>query len=449
METEAIWQRAVLLYQQQRWDLAERELRRLLGVEPEHAPAHALLAFVLSTLGELDEALTSARQSVTIDPEYDGGYHAIAVVQMERHQLDDAADAIGSAIELAPDDSHHFGVLAQIRFRQQRWPDALRAADEGLRRDPEDTDCLNLRSLALTKLGRRDEANATVEASLARDPDNPYTHQAQGFAMLQQGEPKRALKHFQEALRRDPTLDGARAGLVEAIKAQNPIYRWVLAPFVWMERFPPARQTQILIGAWFAAQVGRRSLAGAGYETAAAVVGYSWLAVVIVTACIVPIFNLLLLLHPIGRHALDKWSKGHALLLGGFGLAAAGMFALAATTDLLWASGSSWFLLVYLLPIAGLGIFYSGWGRHVLIALCVALFGAWAYWAFEVHQLGLEFAHLQGAPSTPENEALAAEFAGRARPLGSLHGNILLAGALSTWFVLLAPKGHRPRRRRS
>src|SRR5690606_22813560 len=158
-----------------------------------------------------------------------------------------------------------------IRFRQERWDDAVQAADAGLAIEPQDTDCLNLRSLALTKLGRGKEATASVEASLAHDPNNPYTHQAIGFAKLHQGDAKQALVHFQEALRRDPTLDGARQGLVEALKAGNPIYRTVLGWFLWLERFEPQRRTQILIGIWIATMVLRRLLAKAGYENAALV----------------------------------------------------------------------------------------------------------------------------------------------------------------------------------
>ncbi len=451
MNTEVAWQRAVLLCQQQRWDLAERELRGLLGIDPAHAPAHALLGDVLVQAGRLDEALVAARESVAVDPAYDGGYHAMAVVQMSRNRLDEAVEAIGCAIRCDPDDCDHFGLLAHIRYLQQRWPDALAAADQGLERDPEDTDCLNLRSLSLTKLGRSDEANESLEASLARDPDNPYTHQAQGYAKLHQGQAEQALRHFQEALRRDPSLDGARAGMVEAIKSRSPIYRWVLAPFVWMERFPENRRTQILVGAWLVAQLGRSSLEAAGHEGAARVVGFSWLTVVLVTACIVPFFNLLLLLHPLGRHALDRSSRLHALLLGAAILVDASMFVIAATTDALWARGSRWIWLVFLLPVAGLGLFHGGWGRRVMQFICLGLLATWLWWLWWLWRtidLDLELAGMLGKPATEENLARARELKESIGRRGRVMSSMIWTAALSTWFVLLAPKGHLSQRRR-
>ncbi|MFN3243942.1 MAG: tetratricopeptide repeat protein [Planctomycetota bacterium] len=431
---DAHWQRAALLYEQQRFELAEKELRALLAQDPDFAPAHALLAQVLAQTGDLDEALAAGKQAVTIDPELDFGFRAIAVVQMTRRDYKAAEEAIRIAIDLAPEDAEHRGTLAQILLLQSRWQAAITAADAGLAIDPQNTDCLNMRSVALTKLGRSDEAQADVKASLAHDPDNPYTHQARGFACLRQGQPKEALQHFQEALRRDPMLDGARAGLVEALRSHSPIYRAVLAPFVWLERFPPQRQTQVLIGAFVVAQIGRRSLAAAGYETAATVAAYSWLGVVLLTACVVPIFNLLLLLHPIGRHALDAFSKRHALMLGA-ALAVCIAMWIGYAFEVPWMHVSALPWTVFLLPVAGLGAFFSGWGRWVQSATCVGVIAAWVIWAWLFQAYSAE-------PPIDEFSDEQLEF------LKGYRGNLLLAAVLSTWFTLLAPKGHPPRVRR-
>jgi len=450
---EAAWKRAALLYNQERWDLAEKELRAVLAQEPDFAPAHAMLGMVLSQTGDMDEALASVRKSVSIDPEYDFGFRAMAGVHMQRNEPKEAVTAITTAIDIDPEDADHRGLLATIHYSQERWPEALAAADAGLAIDPQETDCLNMRSLALTKLGRSEEATASVDESLAHDPDNPYTHQARGFSMLHQGKAKEALHHFQEALRRDPTLDGARAGLVEAIKTHNPIYRWVLAPFMWMERFPPQKRTQILIGAWLLAQVGRSSLAGAGYDGAAMVVSYSWLSIVLLTACIVPIFNLLLLLHPVGRHALDASSKWHAILLGVAMATTAGWFIGANYSETPWMAPSAWFWLIYLLPIAGLGLFHGGWGRWVQITICVGLLIAWLIWVWMVDNYEPPPPAFDAQPTTPTGQWRSAVGVApvatdeKLETLRSMFSTMLLTAAFSTWFLLLGPKGHRPRRR--
>lgn len=440
MHSEAIWQRAVLLAGQQRWDLAGKELRNLLAQEPDHAPAHALLAQVLTRTGDLDGALHEAQAAVGADPELDFAHGVLAQVLWQRDELPAAATAIAQAIALDPDDASHHALLSQIRLSQRRFDDALAAADDGLRVNPQDTDCLNLRSLALTRLGRGSEATDTLDASLAHDPENPYTHQARGWALLHQGDPRGALVHFQEALRRDPQLRSARAGLVEALKAQNPLYRVVLAWFLWLERFSGARQMQIALGLWLLARVAATGLDGAGAPVAADVVRYSWLAFVLVTACAVPIFNLLLLLHPIGRHALERRPRRDALWLGATVVSALGVGLARLFSEQVWTQG--WlFWLILLMPVAGIGLFEPGWGRRTLQAFCAAAAATWIGWAIAAHRW-VANAMAVAAPNGGEPDPVRMKAALEAtRGEVDWLGTLILATALSTWFVLLAPKG--------
>lgn len=411
------------------------ELRALLTEAPDHAPAHALLALTLLQLDRVDEARDEAQRAIASDPESDFAYGALAAVLLAKHDHEGALAAARRAIELDPDDVHHRATSAQALYAARRFEEALAAANDGLELYPQDVDCLNLRSAALTKLGRSAEANDAGEAALAKDPDNPWTHHARGYALLNQGDPKGALHHFQEALRRDPSMDGARAGLVEALKARNPFYRVVLGWFLWLDRFSQGKQRQILIGAWLGAMFASRGLRSAGHESAAAVVSFSWLAIVFVTALTVPIFNLLLLLHPVGRHALDRQSRRDALLLGVAMLATTFVCVHAWLGDSLWSKRAWPFWVVYLLPVAGIGTFWSGWARHVLQWFCVILLGAWVWWL--VRAWMLESAAANG--SHDAIDALRAHF--------QLDATLLLAAAFSTWFVMLAPKGHPPRRR--
>lgn len=448
MHPEAVWQRAILLFRQRRWEFAVRELRGLLTGQPDHAPAHALLAQALAQTGALDEALAAARQAVASDPDLDFAFGSLAIVHWQRGELEPAAEAILRAIELDPDDADHRSTLAQIRIGQRRWQDALDAADAGLGLAPEDTDCLNLRALALTRLGRGAEADDAVEASLGKDPDNPYTHQTRGFALLQRGDPAGALHHFQEALRRDASLDGARAGLVEALKARNPLYRVVLGWFLWLDRFRGPHQLAIVVALWLAARFGAEALRAAGHLVAAELVLYSWLGFVLLTSCAVPLFNLLLLLHPLGRHALERRARNDALLLGGAVLGLAAVAAHAAWTDALWSDRGWLFWLLFLLPVAGIGLFHPGWGRRTVQAFCVAALGFWSWWSLRLEQLYAEA--LARAPAWVARDRVDDVLDPLLAPLRAhqdLYRPLIYAVALSTWFVLLAPKGRPPRRR--
>lgn len=429
---DPIWQRALLFANQRRPDLAIAELRRLLVEDPDHAPAHALLAQLLAGQRDFDGALAEARLAVAAAPDLPFAHHALGVVHFERDEYPEATAALERAIELDPEDADHHAMLAQVLIPQKRWSDALVAAEAALELDPQHTGALNLRSMALVRLGRKDEAADTLDASLAHDPDNPYTHQARGFALLHQGDARAALLHFQEALRRDPTLDGARAGLVEALKARNRVYRLLLGFLLWLERFPPGQQVRILFGAWLLVFLGGRVLDGAGFEDAAMVLGMVWLGIVLFIACTVPLFNLLMLLHPLGRHALERQQKNDALLLGSAMLVLCVALAVDLTTGAVWAEYSWPFALVFLLPVAGIGVFQGGWSRHVLQAFCAVTAVWFVVWVVQ----------LQGLVASGWRGAAAAE------PHTEQFRWFLRAAILSSWFVMLAPKG-RPRRRRA
>lgn len=441
---EADFERARLLAAQGRWDLAAERLQAVLGRDPDFAPAHALLAQAWLARGDPDAALRSAQQAVGLAPDMAFAHRGLAVVHLERGELDDALAAAERAIERAPGDADLHGLRAQVLLLEKRWPEALAAAEAGLRLDPEHTDCLNLRSVALVRLGRGAEARDTLDASLRHDPDNPYTHQARGFALLHAGDARAALHHFQEALRRDPTLDTARAGLVESLKARNPVYRLLLGWMLWLDRFSAGRQLQILFGVWLAQFVVGRSLRASGHEDAATVVGYAWLGVVLFTFCTNPLFNLLLLLHPVGRHALEPRARRDAVLLGGAVAACAGVLLHA------WSGAAAWSRLgwpiglLFLLPVAGIGLFGDGWGRRVLQVYCLAVVATFVWWAFWTERLLEEF-----SDAIRRDPALAATLLEQDPDWQDnrwLRQALLASIALSTWFVVLAPKG-RPRRR--
>lgn len=449
MNPQSHWQRAALLFQQQRWDLAAAELRAVLTATPDHAHAHGLLALTLANLDQLPQAEAEAQQAIACDPELPFAHQAMATVRIRQGRYEPAASAIQEAIRLDPYEEDHHSTLSQIRAQQKRWQDALAAAERGLEIAPEDTDCLNLRSIALVNLGRRAEARDTLDASLAHDPDNPYTHQARGFALLHAGDAKGALHHFQEALRRDPTLEGSRAGLVEALKARNPLYRLILGWFLWLDRFSSGRQLQIVIGLWLAARFGSRALTDAGYETAGDLVGFSWLGFVLLTACSVPLFNLLLLLHPLGRHALERRARNDAILLGVCVTAGLGVGLHAWLGNSLWSQAGWPFWLLLPLPTAGIALFHPGWGRRVMQAFCIGMVVAFVWWAFQLQTIVTSAAALDTdkAVAAVVRDQRGAELVVEAKSTMKILGHLVTALVISSWFVLLAPKGRAQRRR--
>jgi tetratricopeptide (TPR) repeat protein len=299
--------RAALLYHHSRYAEAEQELRRHLAEQPQDARAHSLLGLCLVKQEKLDDAQAEVEQAIMLAPDESQPHYCRSVVLEHRKRFAEAEASAREAVRLDPADADNYARLAITLYNQSKWQPALDAAEQGLAHDAEHGGCANLRTMALTKLGRRREALQNVDQSLARDPDDAFAHSNKGWALLHQGQPRPALEHFREALRLDPTFEYARQGMVEALKAHNPLYRWMLAYFLWMSRLSDRARWGVILGGYFGARI-LRNAAEANPSLA------PWITPVLIlygvfvflTWFSMPLFNLLLRLNRYGRHALSR-----------------------------------------------------------------------------------------------------------------------------------------------
>jgi tetratricopeptide (TPR) repeat protein len=285
-------ERAQLLYEQSKYDLAEKELRQALSQEPGHSYGHALLALTLMHRKQLKEATTEAEEAIHLAPDYAFAHYALAKVWYERDDSDKSRAAIEEALRLDPEHPGYHFLLGAIHYDEKRWKEALQSAEQGLQFDAEHGSCTNLRAMALVKLGRRGEAGEAIGAALARDPENAATHANQGWALLHEGKVPEALDHFRESLRLNPNFEWARQGIVAALKARNPVYATLLRGALWMWALSPRARWGVLVGGYFVARITGLMI--------------MWLLFVLLTWIADPFFNLLLRLDRFGRLALSR-----------------------------------------------------------------------------------------------------------------------------------------------
>jgi len=298
--------RAQLLLQRRRFHDAETELKQAIALDSEDGYARALLALVLSAQQQHQEALSEAKVATARAPASPFCRYALAAVLYGLEQYTDAQKTIEEALRLDPADPRHYELLSRIHLQKQEWQHALEAADHGLALNSEDVDLNNLRAIALVRLGRREEAGQTLDFALSREPENATTHANQGWALLHRGNVREAMAHFREALRLNPEHTWAKQGIVEALKARNPIYRVMLAYFLWMSRLSPNTRWAIVIGAYMLSRLARTlSLSVPTLAPIMTPVLILYGAFVFLSWTAAPLFNLALRLHPIGRFALS------------------------------------------------------------------------------------------------------------------------------------------------
>lgn len=315
--------RAQLLMAQSRPADAERELMLALASSPDDAAALALLALSRSEQRKGPEALAAAQAAIGLAPD-EAYFHYVYAVTLHRLDRDDEArQAAAEALRLNPADEEVFSLLASIELALRNWPAALEAAESALALNPEHVNAANLRAMALVRLGRKEEATAAVDFALHRAPENAFSHANQGWNCLHRNDPKKAQEHFREALRLEPDLEYARNGMLEALKARNPIYRGMLAYFLWMGRLSTRLQWAFILATFFGGRI-IRGLAASAPQ-------FGWVlwpllglfyAFVYLSWTAGPMFNLLLRLNRFGRHVLSRDQRiasnwfGSALLAG-------------------------------------------------------------------------------------------------------------------------------------
>jgi Tfp pilus assembly protein PilF len=361
-------ERGSLLFQTGRYDLADQEFRQALLADPQDARAHAMLGLCLVKRLKFRDATAEAEQAIQLRPDWDFGYHALAVIFFERNRMSEAAAAITEALRLDPWNPDHHGLLAHIRMQQRDWAGALAEADKGLQSNPQHSDCINARGMALTKLGQRGAAAATIDQALAKDPENALSHANRGWALLHENNPKQAMEHFREALRLKPEMDWAKAGMVEALKARNPIYRMMLKYFLAMAKLNRRAQWGVLVAGYIGIQI-LSSIADAHPAQAVWIkpVTYVYIAFVVMTWLSYPLFNLMLRLDRFGKYALSRDQifaancvgaclfTALAMLLAALVLHSSVFLALAAITGVL------------VLPVAAIFTTPIGWPRWAMV----------------------------------------------------------------------------------
>ena len=302
------YERAQLLLAQRRYDLAERELRSMLAVEPNEGGSLALLALcILNDSERMTEATETAQRGVMVAPDESLNHYALAACYLRRNRNDEAEAAIQVSLTLDPDDADAFAVLARANFARQRYQDALDAADQGLAIDPEHGDSSNIRSITLERLGRGTEAVAASAERLKQDPQDPMAHAAHGYTLLNAGKYQEAQVAFREALRLDPNNEVARMGLITALNNRSILFRMIHRFYVSLSRLNSKAAFLLIIGVWLLVQVlSRVAEQVPALRPFIIPIVVLYVLFVVLTWIANPLFNTFLRFHPFGQHLLDR-----------------------------------------------------------------------------------------------------------------------------------------------
>lgn len=107
-----------------RFDVAEKELRRLLRLQPEHAAAHGHLGMVAFRRGLYTEAEVYLKRALQLDPELAAGYFYRGEALNQIGQVDEALEMLERAVQLDPANARAYYVMGIVYDKKARPEEA-------------------------------------------------------------------------------------------------------------------------------------------------------------------------------------------------------------------------------------------------------------------------------------------------------------------------------------
>ncbi len=264
-------------------DAAMQRLVELLGDDPDHGPAHGLLALCLLRRKRLHAAQLEAGHAIALDPDSPFAHQAAAGVAMAQRRFSDAESHLQTARELDPESADIPAQLARLYSLWQRDAEARRHAKQALQLAPDDPAVLALNAELALARGDHRAATDLARQALELDPEDVDALCVLGHCELADAHTDAAHQHALWALNIDPMSESALT-LLSAVQARR---SWLLG--LWW-RFQSlvasgsrTRAVIILIGLYLLYRLASLWLEDTGHDGLVTLITVLWLGFCVYT----------------------------------------------------------------------------------------------------------------------------------------------------------------------
>jgi tetratricopeptide (TPR) repeat protein len=179
-EADVFVARAILAYDEQRYEEALAELRRALQLAPDHVDALYYTGLTLFALGRTNEAIASFEQALQRQPDDDAILFQLGLAHLSRGDYDQAQPFLERAFAINPKRDSLGYYVGLLRYHRRDYPGAVQAFRQGEASSPEIQQLARLYSgLALAGLGQPEGITRELEEALRIQPASPLTGPAE------------------------------------------------------------------------------------------------------------------------------------------------------------------------------------------------------------------------------------------------------------------------------
>jgi protein O-GlcNAc transferase len=180
--------------------------RRVLEIDPHHAPSLHHLGLIEHKSGNGERAVELLRQCLSLQPEYPEALVNLSVILGELNRLDEAIDAVGKAIALRPAQAAAHLHLGNFLAKKARFANAEHAYAKAVALEPTLAAAHAGLARALVMQGRLEDALAACQEALALSPMLAEAHATLGQVLQRQGKHADAITAYECALALKPGL---------------------------------------------------------------------------------------------------------------------------------------------------------------------------------------------------------------------------------------------------
>ncbi|MFQ5944968.1 MAG: tetratricopeptide repeat protein, partial [Anaerolineae bacterium] len=179
-EADVFVARAVLAYEEKRYEEALAALKQALELDPNHVDALYYTGLVRTALGRLEEAAEALEKARALDPKDEAILFQLGVIYFSLRKYDQAQPLLEQVFAVKPTLDSLGYYVGFMRYRTKDYQGALRAFRAGASVD------LNIQQLtrfytglALGILGLPERAAVEIEEALRLQPASPLTQPAE------------------------------------------------------------------------------------------------------------------------------------------------------------------------------------------------------------------------------------------------------------------------------
>jgi tetratricopeptide (TPR) repeat protein len=192
---------------------AERVCRRILSIDPSHAPTLHLLGLIEHQSGRSRDAVEHIRMAITRDSADPAFHHNLGNILRAQNRLAEAKECYERALALAPGSADTLYNLGNTCQDLGQPKPAIAYFEKALRLNPKAIELHNNLGMALQDLGRLDEAIGCYRKALSLQPGVVESLDNLAGALRERGELDAAQTYYERALGLRPDHVESHIGL--------------------------------------------------------------------------------------------------------------------------------------------------------------------------------------------------------------------------------------------